>query len=249
MNPYELLGIAENATPAEIEAAYQQRSREYQLPAEAPADLQALAAEQQAQLDHARAHLLQAVPSGNGLSRREWLWMGAGVATALLIILLVVVFSNDAPPTPELVAVDRPAPDISLPTLDGAMINLADLQGKVVLVNFWATYCEPCKYETPDLVAAYAELKDQGLEIVGVNLADQDDLEEVRRFAQRYQVNYPIALDHEGVWQDAFGVFVIPHTYFIDSNGRIRYTRINVVTHEDIKRVLTELQTPSALEE
>lgn len=168
--------------------------------------------------------------------------MGAGVAIAVLVIALIAVFTRDATPQTGLVAIDRPAPDLTLETLDGGTIRLADLRGKIVLVNFWATWCEPCKVETPDLVAASDEFRDRGLVIVGINLTDQDkSMDEIRKFVQRYQITYPIALDRDQEAQRAFAMFAIPVSYFIDSSGRIRYTRTTVVTRTDIEHVLQEL--------
>ena len=177
-----------------------------------------------------------------GLTRREWLWTGAGVLLALGIIALVATLTSGSPTPSGLTKVDRPAPEITLTALDGRTVSLSDLRGKIVLVNFWATWCEPCKIETPDLVAAANEFKSRNLEIIGINLTDQDrDLDEIRRFVQRYAIPYPILLDPDQKAQDAFGIFPIPTSYFIDSEGRIRYTRITVVTRADIEHVLNEL--------
>ncbi len=242
-SPADLLNVAPDATPAQIEAAYQLRLRQYDLPRDTPPDLLAVAAEQRRALTAARDALLAAAAPKS--SRREWLWLGGGVLVALLIIGIVAVLTrgNTAQPDAGLVAMDRQAPDLTATTLDGQTLRLSELQGNVVLVNFWATWCEPCKTETPDIVQAYADLKDQGFEVVGVNLTDQEkNLDDVRRFAQRYGVNYPVTLDENGSWQQAFGVYWIPHSYFIDSKGRIRYTRINIVSRSDIERVLQELQ-------
>ena len=177
----------------------------------------------------------------SGLTRREWLWTGAGVLVALLVIAAVALGTNK-PAKLGLTEMNRPAPDITLTTLDGATLRLSDLRGKIVLVNFWATWCEPCKTETPDLVAAASDFKDRGLEIVGINLTDQDsDLDAIRRFVRLYGIPYPIMLDPEKKAQNAFGIYPIPTSYFIDSTGTIRYTRITVVTRDDIEYVLNVL--------
>lgn len=244
MIPEDILGLGPDPTSAEISAAYARKTREYQVDPSAPDDVRALAAERLATLATARDTLLsrQSSPPAARLSRREWLWMGAGVAIAILVIALLAVFTRDSTPQIGLVAIDRPAPDLTLTTLDGDPIRLADLRGKIVLVNFWATWCEPCKAETPDLVAASVEFRDRGLVIVGINLTDQDkNLDEVRKFVQRYQITYPIVLDRDQEAQRAFAMFAIPVSYFIDSNGRIRYTRTTVVTRTDIEYVLQKL--------
>lgn len=246
---WERLGLAPGAATAEIEAAYAARRAEYTLPDTAPADMQALAAEQLAALDAARTAALNAQPApSRTLTRREWIGLGAGVALALLIIAVVALLVPAGQPTLGLAVVDRPAPDMPLQTLDGTTLRLADLRGKVVLVNFWYTTCEPCKYETPDLVSAYHDLRSEGLEIVGVNMISQErNLDAVREFAQKYAINYPIVLDTDQQWQDAIGIYWTPHSVFIDSEGRIRYTRINIVSREDIERVLQELKPQPVL--
>lgn len=240
---HTLLAVAPDASPAQIEAAYQRKVLEYEIDAAAPADLRALADERLAALKAARAALLASSTAGprSLLSTREWLGIGAGVLVAVLIIGFIALSKRNTPQLNAWVMLDRAAPDLTLSTLDGGTMRLADLRGKVVLVNFWATWCEPCKIETPDLVAASQAFKDRGLEIIGINLTNQDSLDEIRRFVQRYQVTYPIALDRDQAAQRAFGIYPIPVSYFIDSTGRIRYTRTSIVTRTDIERILEEL--------
>ncbi|MBP8252288.1 MAG: TlpA family protein disulfide reductase [Herpetosiphon sp.] len=179
-----------------------------------------------------------------GLSRREWTWLAIGIVVAIGIIVAVAMLTGGNDTQTGVVQINRPAPEISLQTLDGTTAKLSDYRGKIVLVNFWATWCEPCKKETPDLVQAAAEYGDK-LVILGINVTNIDkNLDEVRRFAQRYNVQYPILLDQNGAVQRDFAMYALPVSYFIDSDGVIRYTRTTAITKAEIDRVMQDLLTP-----
>ncbi len=112
------------------------------------------------------------------------------------------------------------APDFELQTLDGKTMKLADLRGKAVLLNFWATWCEPCKIEIPWFVELQKQYGPQGFQIVGVAM-DEDSNEEVAKFAQKMSINYPIVLGKESVEQSYGGVGVLPVTFFVDRDGKL----------------------------
>ena len=114
----------------------------------------------------------------------------------------------------------RAAPDFLLETLDGGRLRLSDLQGKAVLVNFWATWCPPCRSETPHLVAAYDRYRQEGLEIVAVNL--QEDGDTIASFVQEYGMQFPVAIDRSGDVAGKYQVIGIPTSFFIDRSGVIR---------------------------
>src|SRR6266849_1061712 len=92
-----------------------------------------------------------------------------------------------------------PAPDFALKTLDGKTLKLSDLRGKAVLVNFWATWCAPCKIETPWIVDLQNQYGAQGLQVVGVSMDDESDTEDVKKFAQEMHMTYPILRGTEAV--------------------------------------------------
>lgn len=115
----------------------------------------------------------------------------------------------------------KQAPPLSVTTLNGEAINLASLQGKPVLVTFWATTCPGCIKEIPHLIELYKELAPQGLEIIGIAM-DYDPEDQVRTMVTQKKVPYPIAIDKDGSAALAFGgVTLTPSSFLIDPQGRI----------------------------
>ncbi len=120
------------------------------------------------------------------------------------------------------------APDFRLETSDGDTVRLSDLRGKGVIINFWATWCTPCRQEMPELVAAYDRYKERGLEILAVNL--QENPAKVSSFAGEFGILFPVLLDRDCGVADAYRVTTncrvigIPVSFFIDSEGIVRST-------------------------
>lgn len=112
--------------------------------------------------------------------------------------------------------------DFTLNSLDGEEYTLSKLKGKVIIVDFWATWCPPCRREVPHLVSFYEKYRDKGLIILGVSAEERQTLE---AFRKENNVNYPILLGNNEVFQ-RFGVRSIPHTLFIDKKGNVRKTQI-----------------------
>lgn len=109
------------------------------------------------------------------------------------------------------------APDFELQTLDGKKMRLSDLKGKVVMLNFWATWCPPCKQEMPVMQEAYQKYKDQGFEIAAVNIGETDVA--VQSFAKTQGLTFPIWLDYNKDITRQYKIGPIPSSFFIDANG------------------------------
>ncbi|HKU27168.1 MAG TPA: TlpA disulfide reductase family protein [Candidatus Sulfotelmatobacter sp.] len=121
---------------------------------------------------------------------------------------------------PHILGKSTVAPDFTLETLDGKNLRLSELRGKAVLLNFWATWCGPCKIETPWLVELQKQYGSQGLQVVGVAMDDsgKDDIE---KFTKDMGVNYPVLLGKEAVGDAYGGVPALPESFFIGRNGKI----------------------------
>lgn len=117
--------------------------------------------------------------------------------------------------------VGRLAPDFTLGTLDGRRLSLAEFRGRPVIVNFWASYCEPCKVEFPLFKSARDRHAGAGLEILGV-IKDDDDLSAARAFAESQGATWPLLPDPGGRTVDAYRVAAVPLTFYLDRNGIVR---------------------------
>lgn len=135
----------------------------------------------------------------------------------------------------------KAAPDFELKDMNGKTIRLSDYRGQVVLLNFWATWCGPCKIEIPWFVEFQRTYKDRGFTVIGVSV-DEDGWEAVRPFLASRQVNYPVVVSTVEVEQKYGGVEALPVSFLIDREGRIANTHVGLVvkkTYEDeIRRLL-----------
>jgi len=132
------------------------------------------------------------------------------------------------------------APNFSLKTSDGKTVELAKLKGKVVLVNFWATWCGPCRKEMPDFVDAYKQHQAKGLEIVGVSL-DQEGWDVVNPFLKKYGINFPVVIGDGKLAQAYGGIEFIPTSFFIDRQGNIVDQHIGMISREQLEKKLKSL--------
>ena len=188
------------------------------------------------------------------MSRRGWLLLGATAPVLGLFALLTwaVVQSGGNPGSfgvnqefgqvrlsPEV------AKEFSLTTFDGATINLAGLQGKIVMVDFWASWCAPCRFEAPGLVEVYLEYEDRAVEFVGVDIWDrrQDAIDYVSLF----QITYPNGVDEKGTIAIDYGVRGIPEKFFIDQDGVIVKKFVGPVDADTLRSTLDELLDRGAL--
>lgn len=169
-------------------------------------------------------------------------WFVSARAAALLLCLLPFSLAAQDNPRPTIRFARNPdaAPDISLTGLDGKPFTLATSKGKVVLLNFWATWCGPCRAEIPDLIALQEKYKDH-LQILALDV-DDDDPTAVKNFVTKSHINYPVAMSSDEVRAQYGGIAALPTSFLLDTEGRI------VQKHEGLRDpVLYEVEIRSLL--
>src|SRR5262245_43374084 len=131
------------------------------------------------------------------------------------------------------------APQFSFTSLEGKTVALKDLGNKVVIVDFWATWCPPCREEIPHLNELYSKLKGRGLEIVGVSM-DTDGTDGVKDFAREYKIQYPLVMGDEKMAESFGGIIGLPTTIIIDRNGKIAKKYVGLPPAENMANVVQE---------
>lgn len=140
------------------------------------------------------------------------------VSCGLFAVVLVLAASASA------LSVGQRAPEIGLRSLDGATVTMSELRGKVVLVDFWATWCSPCRDELPHLQRLYRELSTEGLVVVGVSVDREAD--NVRSFVRRLGLTFPIVHDAQHVVADRYHPTTMPTSYIVDRDGTVRFVHV-----------------------
>ena len=140
------------------------------------------------------------------------------VVAGLLLLARFQLGLRDGRGAAAVAAKGHDAPDFVLTDLQGQTVKLSDLRGKAVVLNFWATWCPPCKQEIPWLVELQKRYGGQGLQIVGVSM-DDGDPKDVVKFAAENSINYPVLIGEEKVAEQYGGIDYLPTTFYIDRNG------------------------------
>lgn len=129
--------------------------------------------------------------------------------------------------------VGAPAPDYTATDLVGDSVSVSSLRGQVVLLNLWATWCVPCRHETPYLQSLNEEHADDGLTIVGISMDSRDARDQVEEFVKEYGVTYRILVDPQMVGLDTWHVLGLPASFLIDREGTLRWMRFGPVSADD----------------
>lgn len=132
------------------------------------------------------------------------------------------------------------APDFELTTFNGDSYSLSELHGHPIIINFWASWCPPCRTEMPAIQLVYDEFQNQGLIVLAVNTTNQDNLGDAITFAQIRKLTFPILLDRDGGVANQFEVRSLPSTFFVDTKGIIREVVIGGPMSEALLRIRTE---------
>ncbi|HSR08786.1 MAG TPA: TlpA disulfide reductase family protein [Bryobacteraceae bacterium] len=159
--------------------------------------------------------------------------------TSLLLISGLAVGCSSAPKAQQ--HLDRkPAANFTLADASGAKVALADYKGKVVLLNFWATWCGPCKVEIPWFIEFNKTYKDRGLAVVGVSL-DDDGWKSVKPYLAEKKIDYTVVVGNDAVSKSYGDVESLPTTFIIDQDGRIAFTHTGLVSKDTYEKEIQSL--------
>ena len=154
----------------------------------------------------------------------------AALTATIMIVLSSVAFGQDK----------GAAPDLKLKDIEGRILRLSDYKGKVVLLNFWATWCAPCRAEMPDLIKWQREYRRRGLQIIGVTYPPEDPAE-ARKFIKSINVNYPIALGEKQTKAIFDEGETIPISVVIDKSGVVREVIKGIIFPEEFEQKIKSL--------
>jgi peroxiredoxin len=183
-------------------------------------------------------------------SKRKWLiiiggiWIGVCIGAVVIAALVGVGFLSLDPKelavlrTPLAgIDLDKPAPDFELENISGQKVHLADLRGKPVVINYWATWCGPCVREMPMFEDYHKKYPD--FVMLGIDV--EESAEKVRKFIADLGLEYEILLDQETKAADLYKVMILPSTYFVDQNGILRYQHLGYMSEEQFKYYMEQL--------
>jgi peroxiredoxin len=158
---------------------------------------------------------------------------------AVCFIILLVAFMKRRPViAPQLEAGTELAPDFTLMEIDGTSLRLSDYRGKVILLDFWATWCAPCQEEIPRFVEWQNEYRDRGLQVIGVSMDDSP--EPVQKFSREFRMNYPVAIGTQDIASQYGGILGLPVNFVIGRDGRIKAKHLGMYDLMLLKRELNE---------
>jgi peroxiredoxin len=172
-------------------------------------------------------------------------------AISVAVVVGIFVHGGDSSPNSVRAASVKPdkdrheAPDFSLKDADGKTVQLADYKGKVVLLNFWATWCGPCRLEIPWFMDMQRQNKDKGFEVLGVAM-DDEGWEAVKPFLAELKVNYRVVIGDDSTTRKYGGVDALPTTFLIDRGGKIAAVHVGLASRKEYEEDVNELvQSPA----
>jgi cytochrome c biogenesis protein CcmG, thiol:disulfide interchange protein DsbE len=162
-----------------------------------------------------------------------------GILIGAILILVAAGFYFKVHRASEALSQHAPAPDFSLPDLNGHSLQLSSYRGKVVLLDFWATWCDPCRDEIPHFVALQNKYGAQGFQMIGVSMDDSPD--PVREYCLRFQMNYPVVMGNAQTGKLYGGILGLPIAFVIDRGGRIYAKHIGATQASVFEHDVSEL--------
>jgi len=161
------------------------------------------------------------------------------ILTVLLIALCYTLYANFFT-SKETVAAGKKAPDFILQDLQGEKHRLSDYRGRGVFLNFWGTYCKPCEREMPAMQRQYEKYKEQGVDILAVNVDETNFA--VRQFVKEYGLTFPVMIDKGSQVQNVYGIDQLPATYLVDKNGTVVDVFLGGLDESKIKEYMDEIK-------
>jgi DsbE subfamily thiol:disulfide oxidoreductase len=134
---------------------------------------------------------------------------------------------------------NSPAPSFSMETLDGGTVSLDEMRGEIVVINFWATWCGPCRQEAPAFRRLSREYGSQGVRFLGIN--ERDDRASAQAFVREFKLDYPSVFDPAGRLAYDFALYAMPTTFVVDPDGIIRYRFVGYLTEADLRGAIEDL--------
>ena len=166
---------------------------------------------------------------------RIWKWL----AVSLILVVLVAACSESGAAAPQGVNTGNVARDFTLETVEGSSVSLTDHRGQVVLINFWATWCPPCRAEIPDLQSTYLERREDGFVVLGVNV--EESRAQVQQFMDEVEMTYPALLDEGGEVLQTYRANGLPMSVLVDPEGVIQVRHVGYLTAGQLEDYLADL--------
>ncbi len=164
------------------------------------------------------------------------------VAIGAIVTLMVMRQQTPQQTAIGSLVVGKQAPDFTLPMLNGTEVSLSQFRGQPVLINFWASWCLPCREEMPELVRAYESHKAEGLMILGLNLTYSDSVPDAQAFAEEFHITFPVLLDEDGsVVERLYQVPGIPTSIFINQDGTVERIQVGQMSGKQIEQFVREI--------
>lgn len=158
----------------------------------------------------------------------------------LLLLASAIIFSIVSKDKVKVLAVGDKAPDFELVDLDGNTHRLSDYKGQGVFLNFWGTWCGPCKTEMPYMEHQYNEFKEKGVQVLAINIAESNL--KVESFKDQYGLSFPIAIDKNGSVKEAYNIVPLPTTFLINEEGEIEQIITREMSESEIISLMEGIQ-------
>lgn len=166
------------------------------------------------------------------------------IRTIILLLLgsavVYTLYANFTKDTKQKVAVGAQAPDFALVDMQGNKHQLSDYQGQGVFLNFWGTWCPPCKKEMPYINNQYHQYKDKGVQVLTVDIQESELA--VNQFAERLKLDFPIMIDTDKEVMNTYGIDPLPATFLIDKNGKVVEYYTGELTEEKVREFMEKIK-------